>query len=98
MATTMMRRPAIAPAADRVLRRAKPTSSRRTERSADAMVSSGIPDTRVEQRVTQIDHEVYEDEDHRIEENEVLDHDDVPFDQCGDKRSAEPGHSECLFH
>src|SRR5215471_2713153 len=97
-ATTMMRRPTIAPAAERVLRRAKPTSSRRTERSSDAMVSSGIPDTRVEQRVAQIDHEVYEDEDHRIEEDEVLDHDDVPFDQCGDEGTAEPGHPERLFH
>src|SRR5262244_1501301 len=97
-ATTMMRRPTIAPAADRVLRRAKPTSSRRTERSPDAMVSSGIPDTRVEQRVTQIDHEVDEDEDHRIEEDEVLDHDDVPLDQRRDKRSAEPRDPERLFH
>src|SRR5215471_20370333 len=89
-AITMMRRPTIAPTADRVLRRANPTSSRGTERSSEAMVGSGIPDTRVEQRVTQIDHEVYEDEDHRIEEDEVLDHDDVPLDQRGDEGAAEP--------
>src|SRR5215467_2017448 len=98
MAITTMSRPMIPPAVDRVLRRAKATSSRRIERSPDAIAGSGIADTRVEQRVTQIDHEVYEDEDHRIEEDEVLNHDDVPLDQRRDKRSAEPGHPERLFH
>src|SRR5215470_5153105 len=85
MAIRTMSRPRIPPAADRVLRRAKPTNSRNTERPSDARVGSSIPDTRVEQRVAQIDHEVHEDEDHRIEEDEVLDHDDVSLDERGDE-------------
>src|SRR5215471_11250927 len=98
MAIRMMRRPTIPPAADSVLRRAKPTSSRRMERSAGALAGSGIADARVEPRVAQIDHEVHEDEDHGVEKHEVLHHDDVPLDQRGDEGAAEPGHAECLLH
>src|SRR5262245_4672174 len=98
MAIRMMSRPTIAPAADRVLRRAKPASSRMIERSTVATAASGIADARVEPRVAQIDQEVHEDEDHRVEEHEVLHHDDVALDQGGDEGTAEPGHAERLLH
>src|SRR5262245_3456253 len=98
IAITTMSRPTIPPAADRVLRRAKPASSRRIARSADAVAGSGIADARIEPRVAQVDHEVHEDEDHRVEEDEVLHHDDVALDQRGDEGAAEPGHAEGLLH
>src|SRR5215510_5441428 len=98
IAIRTMSSPTIAPAADRVLRRAKPTSSRKMERSTDATAGSGIADARVEPRVAQIDHKVYEDEDHGVEEHEVLHHDDVPLDQRGDEGAAEPRHAERLLH
>src|SRR5215510_6419273 len=98
MAITTMSRPTIAPTADRVLRRANPTNSRGTERPSEAMVGSGIADARVEPRVAQVDREVHENEDHRVEKHEVLHHDDVPLDQRGDEGPAEPGHAERLLH
>src|SRR5215470_9044642 len=98
MAITTMSRPTIAPTADRVLRRANPTNSRGTERPSEAMVGSGIADARVEPRVAQVDREVHEDEDHRVEKHEILHHDDVPLDQRGDEGAAEPRHAECLLH
>src|SRR5262245_55936692 len=97
-AIRMMRKPTIPPTADRVLRRAKATSSPRIERCTDAMAGSGIADPRIEPRVAQIDHEVHEHEDHRVEEDEVLYHDDVPLDERGDEGAAEPGHAERLLH
>src|SRR5215831_16252801 len=98
MAITTMSRPTIPPAADRVLRRAKPASSRRIERSTDAIAGSGIADARVEPRVAQVDHEVHEDEDHRVEQDEILYHDDVALDERGDEGAAESRHAEGLLH
>src|SRR5215470_7232273 len=98
MAIRTMSRPTIPPAADSVLRRAKTASSRRIERSTEAMAGSGIADARVEPRVAQIDHEVHEHEDHRVKQDEVLHHDDVALDEGGDEGAAEPRHPEGLLH
>src|SRR5262245_24910926 len=98
MAITTMSRPTIPPAADRVLRRAKPASSRRIERSTDAIAGSGIADARIEPRVAQIDYEVHEDEDHRVEEDEILHDDDVALDEGGNQGAAEPRHAEGLLY
>src|SRR5215471_12013818 len=84
-----MRRPTMPPAAERVLRRAKPASSRRSERSTEAAPGSGIADTGIEQSVAQIDEEIDQDEDHRVEQHEILHHDDVALDERGDQRAAE---------
>src|SRR5262245_56581206 len=65
-AITTISRPTIPPAADRVLRRANPASSRRIERSVDAIAGSGIANARVEPGIAQIDREVHEDEDHGV--------------------------------
>src|SRR5258705_3214316 len=85
MAMTMMSTPTMPPAADSVLRRAKLTSSRRIERFSEKVLGSGIADARVEERIAQIDQEVHHDEDHRVEQDEILDHDDVALDQRGDE-------------
>src|SRR5262245_36836345 len=98
MAMSTMSKPTRPPIADRVLPRAKPMSSRTTQLRSDVATSSGIADARVEQRVAQVHQEVHHDEDHRVEQDEVLDDDDVALDQRGHERAPEAGDAEGLLH
>src|SRR6266436_193537 len=96
-AIAMMSRPTMPPAADSVLRRAKLASSRRMERSGEAGTGSGIADARIEPRIAQVDEKVHQHEDDRVEQDEILDHDDVALDEGGDERAAEPRNAEGLL-
>src|SRR5262249_15233448 len=95
---TMTSSPTMPPTADSVLRRANATSSRRSVRSSERLAVSAITDTRIEQCVAHIDQYVDEDEDHRVEQDEVLDDDDVALDQRGYERASQTGHTEGLFY
>src|SRR5262245_33621206 len=95
---TMTSSPTMPPMADSVFRRANATSSRMSVRSSESLAVSAIADTRIEQRLIHIDQYVDEDEDHRVEQDEVLDDDDVALDQRGHERASETGHTEGLFY
>src|SRR5262245_35183150 len=73
-AIKMMRIATIPPTADSGLRRTKAASSPRTERSIS------VPDPGIEPGVGHVHEHVDEDEDRRVEQHEVLDHDDVSLD------------------
>src|SRR5437016_1832972 len=107
-ATTMIKSPTSPPTIDNGLRRAKSHSSRATERSLGASDAStttaavselmrSVPDPRIEPGIGQIDEDVDDDEDRRVEQHEVLHHDDVALDDRGDERAAEPRHHVRLF-
>src|SRR5438034_5953952 len=98
MAITIISTPTTPPTADSVLRRAKVTSSRRTDRWLGASAGSGIADSGIEPRIAQVDEEIHEDEDDGIEQDEILHHDDVALDQRGDQRAAEAGDAKGLLH
>src|SRR5437763_1025179 len=91
-AMTTIRNPTTPPATAIGLRRVKAASSRQTESAGVGATpgsvvtawaspfTSGIPDARVEPGVAQVDRDVDEDEDRRVEQDEVLHHDDVALD------------------
>src|SRR5262245_49203403 len=90
IATRMIARPTTPPASDSGLRRAMSASSRTTERSPAATGTSrtavvsvamaSVADPRVEPGIGQIHEHVDHDEDHRVEQHQVLHHDDVALD------------------
>src|SRR2546426_7329287 len=92
-----MSSPTMAPAADRAVRDAKATSSRTTERSPLARAGSGIVDAWVQPGIAQVHEQVHHHEDGRVEEHEVLDHDDVALDHRGDERAPEARNAEGLL-
>src|SRR5262249_58366539 len=75
-------RPTRPPSAESVLRREK----RAISMARAFMGGSAVPDARVEPRVAQVDQHVDADEDHRVEQDEVLDHDQAALDHGGDQR------------
>src|SRR5690242_14600094 len=84
-AVNTIARPTIPPIAESVLRR-----ENRMDSSASAFTTaSSVADARVEPRVAEVDQHVHGDEDHRVEQDEVLHHDDVTLDHRGDERPAE---------
>src|SRR5258706_3946279 len=88
------KRPIRPPIADKVLRR----ESRASSSARAFMGSSAVADARIEPRVAQVDQDVHGDEDHGIEQDQVLHDDDVALDHRGDERAAEAGHAERLFY
>src|SRR4029453_357514 len=58
---------------------------------------SAVPDTRVEPRVAEIDQDVDGDEDHGVQEHDVLHHDDVALDHRGNEGSSEARDAERLL-
>src|SRR6267142_557491 len=94
IAVMRIKRPTSPPIADSVLRREnRPSSTARA-----FMPVSAVPDARVEPRVAEIDQDVDADEDHRVEQHEILHDDDVALDHRGDERTPEAGHAEGLLH
>ena len=63
---------------------------------ARAPVLTG-PDPRVEPRVGQVDEDVDGDEDQRVQEHQVLHHDDVALHDRGHEGASEAGHAERLL-
>src|SRR2546426_7682521 len=98
-ATTTMRTPTSPPAAARVLRRAKRASSTTTALITDSRLAlpSAVPDARVEPRVAEVDEHVDDDEDRRVEQDEILNDDDVALDHRGDEGAPEARHPERLL-
>src|SRR6267378_5250851 len=103
-ATKMMAMPTRPPMAESVLRRAKRASSATICPITDSprlrlrlAKPSAVTDARVEPCVAEIDQHVDHDEDHRVEQYEVLHHDDVALDHGDDERAPEPGHAEGLL-
>src|SRR5881296_4147515 len=110
--TTTMRTPTSPPAAARVLRRAKRASSTTTALITDSprtrvacgssaalrlALPSAVPDARVEPRVAEVDEHVDDDEDRRVEQDEILNDDDVALDHRGDEGAPEARHPERLL-
>src|SRR5713101_2288177 len=73
IAIAMMSTPTRPPAAESGLRPAK----RAISPGMDRWSGSAIADTRVEPGIAQVDQEIHHDEDHGVEQHEVLHHDDV---------------------
>src|SRR5262245_63151552 len=92
-AVNTIRRPNRPPIAESVLRREK----RATSMARAFTDASPEADARVEPRVAQIDQDVHRDEDHGVQQDEVLHDDDVALDHGGDERAAEAGHAERLL-
>src|SRR2546427_3780144 len=106
-AMKMMERPTRPPTADSVLRREKRASSTsnadlitgspRPSNGLRLAVPSAIPDTRVEPRVAEVDQHIDHDEDHGVEQHEVLHDDDVALDHRDHERAPQPRHPERLL-
>src|SRR3989442_8718898 len=106
-AMTMMERPTRPPTADSVLRREKRASSTsnadlitgspRPSNGLRLAVPSAVPDARVEPRVAEVDQHVDDDEDHGVEQHEVLHDDDVALDPRDDERTPEARYAERLL-
>src|SRR5262245_35225962 len=92
-AVNTISKPTSPPSAESVLRREK----RAISMARAFMGGSAVADAWVEPGVAQIDQHVDADEDHRVEQDEVLDHDDVALDHGGHERPAEAGHAERLL-
>src|SRR2546426_11042764 len=92
-ATKRIRTPTKPPSADRVFRREKRASSP----STDVVTVLAGADARVEPRVAEVDQDVDGDEDHGVEQDEVLHDDDVALDHRDDERSPDAGHSARMF-
>src|SRR5438067_880792 len=82
------------------------SGSRSAERSLGAAMGAStrstvaltsVPDTRIEPRVREIHEDVDDDEDRRVEQHEVLHHDDVALDNRGDERASEARDAERLL-
>src|SRR6266545_1838710 len=97
-ATKRINAPTKPPSADRVLRRAKRTSSANTAFIPRLVRPSAVADPRVEPRVAEVDQDVDRDEDHGVEQDEVLHDDDVALDHRDDERAPEAGHAERLLY
>src|SRR5947199_9935779 len=99
-AMTMMERPTRPPTADSVLRREKRASSTsnadlitgspRPSNGLRLAVPSAIPDARIEPRVAEVDQHVDDDEDHGVEQPQVLHDDDVALDHRHHERAPPP--------
>src|SRR5216683_5392038 len=93
IAIATMSAPTRPPAAERGLRQTKRANSP----AMDRWPGSGITDARVEPGVAQIDQEVHQHEDDRVEQDEVLDHDDVALDERNDEGATQARDSEGLL-